>query len=219
VLGQRYDALGVNAANVNRRVLDLIYVDTGHPIFWVFGNDYGLSLALFLSYLSQGYYGLGLALETNWHWTYFLGSSYSISVFANRLFGLEWQWPNNLFSQTGLTTGWGDSHWYTVFTHFATDFTFPGTILLFGFFAYAYARSWRAAIRYENPFAILMFALLTMGAFFMPANNQLLHTPGALFTTLLVSSLYLGFGRRFNVVEQVRRTGPIDAQAGTAQMR
>lgn len=198
VLGQRYGAIGVNVGNVNWRVLDLIYIDTTHPIFQIFGNKLGLNLSMFLTYLSQGYYGLGLALETDWHWTHFMGFSYSLSVIGNRFFGLEWEWPNTLLHQVGVTTGWGESKWHTVFTHFATDFTFPGTVILFGFFAYVYARAWLAATRYENPFAILMFSMLTMGAFFMPANNQLLHSPGALFTTIVVSMLYLWLGRRYN---------------------
>lgn len=214
VLSQRYSALGVNVGNVNQRVLDRIFIDTTHPIFAIFGEDYGLNVSLFLSYLSQGYYGLGLALETSWHWTHFQGFSYSISVLANRIFGLEWEWPNTLVYQVGLTTGWGESKWHTVFTHFATDFTLPGTVILFGFFAYVYARAWRAAIRFENPFAILLFAQLTMGAFFMPANNQLLHSPGGLFTILVVSGLYLSIGRRYNkpgvswVSPPVRRARP-----------
>lgn len=196
VLGQRYSALGIDIININRRVSDRIFFDTGHPIFSIFGFDYGLNLSFFLSYLSQGYYGLGLALETDWQWTHFLGFSYSLSVLANRFLGLEWEWPNTLLYQVGLTTGWGESKWHTVFTHFATDFTFPGTVLLFGFFAYVYARAWISAIRYQNPYAILVFALLTQGAFFIPANNQLLHSPGGLFTTALVFVLYFVFGSR-----------------------
>jgi len=198
VLGQRYSALGVDVANVNQRVLDRVFIDTSHPIFAIFGQDYGLNLSMFLSYLSQGYYGLGLALDMPWHWTYFQGFSYSISVLANRVLGVEWEWPNTLVHQVGVTTGWGESKWHTVFTHFATDFTFPGTVVLFGFFAYVYARAWRAAIRFENPFAILLFAQLTMGAFFMPANNQLLHSPGGLFTMIVITTLYLSIGRRYN---------------------
>lgn len=198
ILGQRYSAIGIDIGNVNQRVLDRLFIDTTHPVFAIFGQDYGLNLSMFLSYLSQGYYGLGLALETPWNWTHFQGFSYSISVLSNRLLGLEWEWPNTLLYQVGLTTGWGESKWHTVFTHFATDFTFPGTVILFGFFAYIYARAWRAAILFENPFAILLFAQLTMGAFFMPANNQLLHSPGGLFTIILVSTLYLSIGRRYN---------------------
>jgi hypothetical protein len=198
VLGQRYSALGVNVSNVNQRVLDRIYIDTSHPVFAIFGQDYGLNVSMFLSYLSQGYYGLGLALETPWKWTHFQGFSYSISVLSSRLLGLQWEWPNTLVYQVGVTTGWGESKWHTVFTHFATDFSFPGTIVLFGLFSYVYARTWRAAISFENPFAILLFAQLTLGAFFMPANNQLLHSPGGLFTVLVVSILYLAVGRHYN---------------------
>src|SRR5690606_3194578 len=71
VLSQRYGALGIDTSNVNNRVLDRIFIDTDHPIFTVFGRDFGLNLSMFLGYLSQGYYGLGLALETDWHWTHF----------------------------------------------------------------------------------------------------------------------------------------------------
>lgn len=198
VLGQRYGAMGVDAGNINQRVTSLIFIDFHHPIFALFGAKNGLFLSMFLSYLSQGYYGLGLALETDWHWTHFMGASYSVSVLANRVLGLEWEWPNTLLHQVGVNTGWDESKWHTVFTYFATDYTFPGTVILFGFFAAIYARAWLAAIRFENPFAILMFAYLTMGAFFMPANNQLLHSPGALFSTILISFLYLWFGPRYN---------------------
>lgn len=198
VLGQRYAALDIDVTNINMRASSRVLFDTDHLVFQLFGQEIGLSLAFFLSYLSQGYYGLGLALETDWSWTKFLGFSYSISVIASRFFGLEWEWPNNLLNQVGESTGWGASKWHTVFTHFATDFTFPGTILIFGYFAFIYARAWRSSIRFENPLAILVFALLTMGVFFMPANNQLLHSPGGLFTVIVVAALYIFKGRRFN---------------------
>lgn len=200
VLGQRYAALGVDSGNINQRILFRMSFDTGHPVFTIFGQDYGLSLAIFSSYLTQGYYGLGLALETDWVWTRFSGFSYSVSIIANRFFGFEWQWPNTLLHRTGLATGWNESKWHTVFTYFATDFTWPGTVVLFGFFAFAYARCWLVAVRHQNPFAILLFTLLTMGMFFMPANNQLLHTPGALFTLLMVVILYLAnAGRSYSL--------------------
>lgn len=200
ILNQRYRALGIGIDNINSRTISNMYFDKSHMIFSVFGMDYGLNVSMFLSYLSQGYYGLGLALNTDWQWTHFMGFSYSLSVLANRVFGVDWEWPNTLLHQVGLRTGWGETKWHTVFTHFATDFTFPGTVLLFGVFAYVYARAWISAVRYKNPFSILMFALLTMGAFFMPANNQLLHTPGALFTTITISVLYVGVGSKFNVL-------------------
>lgn len=198
VLGQRYTALGVDIANINYRINNRIYFDTSHPIFSIFGMDYGLNLAIFSTYLSQGYYGLGLSLETDWQWTHFMGFSYSVSVLASRIFGFEWEWPNTLIVQVANTTGWDESKWNTIFPFYATDFTFPGTIFIFGYFAYVYARAWYAAIKYENPFAILTFSFMTLGAFFIPANNQLLHSPGGLFTTVVITFLYLKNGGRYN---------------------
>lgn len=198
ILSQRYTALSVDAFNYNLKSLNNIAINVDHPIFAIFGPDIGFSLTVFLSYLSQGYYGLGLATTVDHPWTYFLGFSYSLSVIFNRVFGVEWVWPNTLLYQTGVQAGWGESKWHTAFTYFASDFTFPGTVILFGFIAYLYARSWMAAIKYENPFAILMFALLTMGAFFLPANNQLFHSPGNLFTVIVIAVLYMVKARSYN---------------------
>ena len=198
ILSQRYAALAVDLFNYNQKSANNITINIDHPVFAIFGPDMGLTMSIFLSYLSQGYYGLGLATTVNHSWTYFLGFSYSLSVIANRILGVEWVWPDTLVYQAGVQRDWGENRWHTVFTHFASDFTFPGTILLFGFFAYLYARVWMSAIRYQNPYAILMFSLLTLGAFFIPANNQLLHTPGGLITVVIVSILYLKNARAYN---------------------
>lgn len=195
VLGQRYSAIGVGYYNINDLSSDRMFVDFNHVIFDIFGPEIGLRIAMFGSYLSQGYYGLSLALQTDWQWTRFQGFSYSLSVIMNRFFGLEWQWPNSLLYQVGLRTGWGESKWHTVFTYFATDFTFPGTVVLFGFFSVVYAKSWIGVTISRNPYAVLTFTLLTFGVFFIPANNQLLHTPGGLLTVAFVSILSIWRGR------------------------
>lgn len=190
VLGQRYAAMNVGAFNINERANPRMSFDIDHPVFKLFGPDFGFSLSVFSSYLSQGYYGLSLALDTDWEWTRMTGFSYSLSVIFDRFLGFEWQWPNTIVYQVGATTGWGESKWHTAFSHFASDFTWPGTVLLFGFFAFVYARCWLFSIRYGNPYAILMFTLLTLGMFFLPANNQLFHSPGALFSLVMVAVLY-----------------------------
>lgn len=194
VLGQRYAALNIGAFNINERVHPRMNFDIEHPIFEIFGMNYGFGLSVFSTYLSQGYYGLSLALNTDWSWTRLSGFSYSLSVILNRFLGFEWEWPNTLVYRVGATTGWGESKWHTVFPYFASDLTWLGTIILFGFFAYIYARSWLFSVRVKNPYAILMFTLLTMGLFFMPANNQMFHTPGMLFTVIVVSFFYLRHG-------------------------
>ena len=190
ILSQRYEAISISAFNINQRSHPLMSMDIDHPIFKIFGAEYGFNLSIISGYLSQGYYGLSLALVTDGDWTRMVGFSYSLSVIAERLLGFEWQWPKTIVYQVGSTTGWGESKWHTAFSHFASDFTWPGTVLLFGFFAYVYARSWLFSIRFGNPYAILLFTILTLGMFFLPANNQLFHSPGALFALVVVAVLY-----------------------------
>lgn len=194
VLSQRYAAVNVGAFNINEHVHPRMSFDIEHPVFKFLGMDYGFGLSMFSTYLSQGYYGLSLALNTDWAWTKMSGFSYSLSVIFNRFLGFEWEWPNTLVYRVGATTGWGESKWHTVFPYFASDFTWLGAIVLFGLLAYIYARSWLLSIRQNNPYAILMFTLITMGVFFMPANNQLFHSPGLLFTVIVVSFLYIRDG-------------------------
>lgn len=198
VLSQRYDALSINAFNVNSHVMQSISYDLDHPVFRLFGYHWGLALAMFSGYLSQGYYGLSLALNTPTTWSHFLGFSYSVSVIANRVLGIDFPYLSTYPYIAGSGSGWGEAHWYTVFPWFASDVSFLGTIPLFGYFAYIYARTWRESVEFANPFAILMFCMLSLGAVYMPANNQLVHSPGGLATLILVVFLYARNGKRFN---------------------
>lgn len=198
VLSQRYDALSITAFNVNSHVMQAISYDLDHPVFRLFGYHWGLALALFSGYLSQGYYGLSLTLNTPTTWSHFLGFSYSVSVIANRVFGIDFPYFSTYPYIAGAGSDWGEAHWYTVFPWFASDVSFLGTIPLFGYFAYIYARTWRESVEFANPFAILMFCMLSLGAVYMPANNQLVHSPGGLATLILVVSLYAVNRKRFN---------------------
>lgn len=198
ILGERYAALSIDAFNINQRSIVLQQVDLTHPVFGLLGYDTGFGLAAFTSYLSQGYFGLSLSLESDFTWSYMIGFSYSLTVLANRLLGLPWVIDYTYPYVVARETAWSGSKWYSIFPHWASDFTFTGTVFLFGFFAFVYARCWREAVHHENPFAILLFGLMTLGAFFIPANNQLFLSPGSLFTVLVVVGLYLTFKKRFN---------------------
>jgi hypothetical protein len=113
------------------------------------------------------------------------------------VFGLPFYYYYTYPYMAGQATGWGESHWYSVFPWFASDFTFPGTVVLFGFFAYVYARTWAESVRFANPYAIMLFCLLTLGAVMIPGNNQLMG-PGNFITLILVTILYLTGRRAYN---------------------
>jgi hypothetical protein len=201
ILAQRYSAASITALNVNQKTLNLMSYDLDHPVFSILGFNSGLAVSAFTSYLSQGYFGLSLALHTESTWSYMAGFSYAISVALNRGLGLPWAYYHTYPYIVGVETGWGESKWSTAFPSFASDFTFTGTLFLFCFLAYCYAKIWRESVDFENPFAILLFTVMTMGAFFLPANNQLFISPGSTLNVFITVILFLRYHRRFNVAE------------------
>ena len=198
VLSVRYSSIGIGINNINENDSVLVKYNTDHPIFHLFGATAGFAFAILTSYLTNGLNGLSYALHVPSTWTYGLGSSYSISVIANRVFGVPFPYFQTYPYLTAIETGWSESRWYSVFSWFASDFTFIGTIPLFGYFAYIYARSWLESVRFQNPYSIALFCLLSLGVVFMTANNQLVQSPGALITLTLTVILYSRFHRRYN---------------------
>lgn len=200
ILSLRYKAIGVDAFNINYLESYHLYVNTDNFIFKIFGPDMGFSIAILSGYLTNGLNGLSYALNSSGTWSFLLGTSYSISVIANRFFGLPFAYHDTYPYIVGLESGWDQTRWHSVFSWFASDFTFVGTVPLFGFFGFVYARAWKESIDYQNPFSILLFCLLTLGVFMMPANNQLMQTPGGLLTLAVIVFSYIRFRRPFNRV-------------------
>lgn len=201
ILANRYTAIGIGAHNINYREIDLIYYDTTHPVFRIFGPDRGFAISAVVMYLTNGWNGLSYALHAEPTWSYLYGSSYSISVIAERYLGLESVLDLTYPSITAYESGWGTTRWYSVFAWFASDFTWIGTIPLFGWLAYVYGRCWAEIVEFRNPFSMLLFSLLTLGVVMMPANNQLMQTPGGLATLGLTVVMYLAYRRRYNRVQ------------------
>jgi len=198
ILTLRYDAIGVDQTNVLTKIHPLIFINFDHSTFRIFGERIGLSLSFLSSYLSQGYYGLSLAMQEGFLWTHMVGNSYSLTVFLERFFDLPTDYRSSYPYRAGEATGWGETKWYTAFSWFAGDFTFPGTLIIFGGIAFLYAKVWCAAMVYRNPIAVMLFVNLTIGIIFIPANNQLLHSPGSFLAISCLIYLWIFKGQNFN---------------------
>ena len=190
LLSLRYQEIGVDIKNLNGVIHPLIYFNENHIVPILLGDNIGFSVTILSGYFGQGYYGLSLALEQPFTWTAFSGSSYSLSVILNQFFGLPFMVEDSYPYLVADNTGWAHTKWHTGFAWLASDLTFPGTVLLGGGIGYLYAKLWREAILLQNPLSILLFCLLSVGAAYMPANNQLMHSPGALFTLFTIVYLY-----------------------------
>jgi len=198
VLYFRYSALNINASNINDKVHELMEYDTHSLIFNIFGDQIGFPLSVFTGYLSQGYYGLSLSMQEPFEWTYFMGNSYSLTVFMQRFLGVPIDFHDTYPYRAALHTGWEDNKWSTVFSWFAGDFTFIGTLFLFTLIAFFYAKVWKEAYLYQNPISIVLFAMLTIAFLYIPANNQLLHTPGSIIAVFYFLIMWIFKHKKFN---------------------
>ena len=202
LLGSRYAAIGVNSDTINTNIHELIYFNQDSYIMQLFGQNLGFAISMLSGYLGQGYYGLSLALEQEFTWTAFGGSSYSISVILNQFFGLPFLVEQSYPYLVADNTGWAETKWHSIFSWLASDLTFTGTLLLLTWVAFVYGRAWKEAVLTGNPFSILLFCLLSVGIIYIPANNQLMHSPGGLFTLFGAILLYFIFHASFNVDQE-----------------
>lgn len=205
LLAYRYQTIGVGLWNLNDVLHPLMSYREGYWIEDILGSELAFPVVMFSGYLSQGYYGLSLAFQQPFTWTYFAGSSYSISVILNQFFGTDFFVNQNYPYLVGYSTGWDQSKWHTVFSWLASDLTFPGVVVFMGFLGFVYGRAWREILLYQNPFSVMLFSMMNVGWAYAPANNQLMHSPGALLTTLGVFALYFIFHANFNVTPTLLR--------------
>jgi len=205
LLAFRYQAIGVDLAQLNRSLHPLIDYHEGYWLESAFGEAFAFPVVMFSGYLSQGYYGLSLSLEQPFTWTSFAGSSYSVSVILNQFFGADFWVTRNYPYMVGYATGWDQAKWHTVFAWLASDLTFTGVVFFMGAMGFIYGRAWREILLYQNPFALMMFAMMNIGLAYAPANNQLMHSPGGLSTTFAVFAVYFLFHANFNAAPTVVR--------------
>lgn len=198
ILFWRYSAVGVDLSNINSVIHPLMFFEEDHFIVRLVGEEIGFTISVFSSYLGQGFYGLSLSLDQDFTWTAFGGSSYSWSVILNRFLGFPFMVEQSYPYIVGDTTGWGQTKWHSVYAWLASDLTFTGTIFLNLIIGYVFGQLWKEILVCENPFSILFFCLLCVGAFYAPANNQLMHSPGGLFTLILTVYFYYRYRAVYN---------------------
>lgn len=191
ILRQRYIAAGVDIENAIDKVHPLMTWDTGSVLFRVLGPDYGFAAGFFLSYFSNGLYGLYLSLSLPFEWSYFAGSSYSLS----RIVEIGLDTPGAILEQTypyrvGEVYGWGFDKWHSAFAWVASDLSFPGILALSPLAGIWYGRLWKQAVGSTNPFAAPLFAYLSLGLVFIYSNNQMVHSLAGVF---VLASLTFGW--------------------------
>jgi hypothetical protein len=92
--------------------------------------------------------------------------------------------------------GWREGNqWHTLYTWLASDVTFVGVPLIIFLMGRILAQSWIDAVAKASPYAVVLFALLTIAVFYASANNQVLQTSETVTVFWAVLVLWLS-GRR-----------------------
>ena len=177
-----------------------ICLDQQHPLVRYGSVRAQYSILMLTSYLTQGYYGLSLAMTEEFHSTLGIGHSSVIARTVERIT------HNNAIYERGYTYGlrrldWSDeSQWSTIFPWLANDVGFPGAVVVISLLAFLWARSWRDAVAGGDDRAAIVFCMLFQLFIYVPANNQLAQTFDAYLALTFWCGCWLFGGRLLRLV-------------------
>lgn len=140
-------------------------------------NDSGrFATSMSVAYITNGYYGLSLALEKPFLSSWGFGHSPALIRIYDILRGDEGV-TTRTFNYRNIDDGWPQEYyWSTMLTSIANDVSFPGAVLLMGLFGWIWGRSWMDAVLAKNDSAAIVFCLATFSILYFPANLQILQT-------------------------------------------
>ncbi len=149
------------------------------------------------SYFSQGYYGLSLALNESFDWSYGVGNSFFITGLTEHFVGQgvvsEKTYPVKIEKY-----GWlSQNNWHTFYSWIASDVTFPGTIIVVFLIGRIFAMVWLDVLKRQNPYAVPLYALIVLMLFYFPANNQVLAFAATSTPFLIILVLWTATRKRY----------------------
>lgn len=148
-------------------------------------NVLGFGAAMFASYLGQGYYGLSLALSTNWEWTWGIGHSRPLLTLFGLIFDTQTLYEHGLMAQL-RGAGWDDRYvWSSIFPALASDLGFAGVPIFFAVIGAIYSKAWISLIKRGEAAAVVSFSLLTILVLYTPANHQLAQSFDFYFASIV----------------------------------
>lgn len=150
--------------------------DYSHPLVAGMNDEGRFATSMTAAYITNGYYGLSLALEKPFLSSWGVGHSSAISRIYGVLGGDE-AVLTRTYNYRNSDDGWPEEYfWSTMLTSLANDISFPGALLMMSLFAWVWGRSWMDAVLARNDSAAIVFCLATFSVLYFPANLQILQT-------------------------------------------
>lgn len=149
------------------------------------------------TYLTQGYYGMSLALDEKFDTTYGVGHSYFLLDQFKYFFNIDLI-PRTY--QFKIHEDWDRLvQWHSFYSQVANDVSFYGVIVLMFLLGYLLSAIFISAIRDNNLVAKTILPLFAIMFMYMPANNQIFNFMESMFsfwTLLFMWVIFKKFGKR-----------------------
>lgn len=154
---------------------NLICADHSGPLLSALPDFVSFGISMLTFYLTNGYYGLSIALEQPFSFAYGIGHSSALLSLFERISG------ESLLDLTYVgkvsAAGWDHRYyWSTIFSWIASDVGFSGSLLVIGVVGRWFCQAWVDSVFSKNDCAAIVFVLLCVLLFYLPANNQLTQT-------------------------------------------
>jgi hypothetical protein len=154
----------------------LICADYSGAIVSTLPDFVAFGYAMISMYLTNGYYGLGLALDLPFETVFGFGHSPALLSLYERISG-----NTDLFDSTFIARvselGWDHRYyWSSLYTWLANDVGFPGALIVTALLARWFRQAWVEAVYADNDLAAIVFVLLCIAFLYLPANNQIAQT-------------------------------------------
>jgi hypothetical protein len=163
----------------------VICADYSGPILSSLPDFVAFGYAMVDFYLTNGFYGLSLALQQPFDSTLGIGHSAAFLGLYERFTG-----DPDLFTYSFIgkisNAGWDHRYyWPTIFTWLANDVGFFGSLLIVGWMARWFRQSWSDAVYSSNDLAAIVFVFLCIAFVYLPANHQLAQTLDSYFASII----------------------------------
>jgi hypothetical protein len=171
------------------------------------GPGYYLGVASLASYIGNGYYGLSLALQEPFVWTYGVGHSRMLTWLAEKAAtGRDEIWDRTYSSRVESDYGWDrDVQWLSLYPWLAGDVTFYVVPVVMFLIGRLLALTWLDALG-GNPFATALFSLNVIMISYVSANAQIFQFGETVFVFYLYLYLWARSRRAQRRVGEMRRT-------------
>jgi hypothetical protein len=154
---------------------NLICADHSGLVLSALPEFVSFGISMFTFYLTNGYYGLSLALDQPFSFAYGIGHSSALMSLSERISGASLL--DSTFIGKVSAEGWDHRYyWSTIFAWIANDVGFFGSLVVIGVVGRWFCQSWVDSAFSNNDCAAIVFVLLCLLFFYLPANNQIAQT-------------------------------------------